>query len=147
MCVSPSTLQTFIILINLRSSFSLSWAFSCWIIRERTLMDKEGTTANKKHSQGIFSRCFLFLPIAHVVKVLGELRQVGTLLLILLLGPEQHLRNLQNNRKAWTSGLELTLNLQTLSQSNPEIRCSSILKRRDMKLDASTSPRDFKGEF
>lgn len=49
----------------------------------------------------------MFLPIAHVVKVLGELRQVGTLFLILLLGPEQHLRNLQNDRKASTSGLEL----------------------------------------
>lgn len=42
---------------------------------------------------------FLHLPIAHVVKVLCELRQVRTLLLILLLGPEQHLRNLENNRK------------------------------------------------
>lgn len=33
-------------------------------------------------------------PIAHVVKVLGELSQVRTLLLVLLLGPKQNFGNL-----------------------------------------------------
>lgn len=42
----------------------------------------------------------LVVPIAHVVKVLCELSQVRTLLLILLLGPKQHLRNLKDNRKS-----------------------------------------------
>lgn len=41
----------------------------------------------------------LDLPIAHVVKVLSELSQVWTLLLILLLGPKQHLRNLKNKTR------------------------------------------------
>lgn len=43
---------------------------------------------------------FVALPIAHVVKVLCELSQVRTLLLILLLGPKQHLRNLKENRES-----------------------------------------------
>lgn len=34
-------------------------------------------------------------PVAHVVKVLCELSQVWTLLFILLLGPKQHLRDLE----------------------------------------------------
>lgn len=33
-------LVTFMILMNLSSSFSLSWAFSCWMMIERTLVDR-----------------------------------------------------------------------------------------------------------
>lgn len=40
---------------------------------------------------------FFVIPIAHVVKVLCELSQVRTLLLILLLGPKQNFGNLKEN--------------------------------------------------
>ena len=45
-------------------------------------------------------RCHIILPIAHIVKVLCELSQIGTLLLILFLGPKQHLRNLEGEQKS-----------------------------------------------
>lgn len=41
---------------------------------------------------------FWVVPIAHVVKVLRELGQVGTLLLVLLLGPKQDLWDLKGRR-------------------------------------------------
>lgn len=40
-------------------------------------------------------------PVAHVVKVLCELSQVWTLLFILLLGPKQHLRDLEKISRGW----------------------------------------------
>lgn len=42
-------------------------------------------------------------PITHVVKVLCELSQVGTLLLILLLRPKQNLWNLEEKKESWLS--------------------------------------------
>lgn len=107
--------------MNLRSSFSLSWAFSCWIIKERTLEDAnrintmvstfmrirwpEREDRNASDWQwSVLAWCLLcwVVPIAHIVKVLRELSQVRTLLLILLLGPKQHLRNLKGEQEGLT---------------------------------------------
>lgn len=50
--------------------------------------------------------CVLASPVAHVVKVLCELSQVWTLLFILLLGPKQHLRDLEKISRGLTEGAE-----------------------------------------
>ena len=48
------------------------------------------------------NQCESVSPVAHVVKVLCELGEVGTLLFILLLGPQQHLWNLEEDRRVTT---------------------------------------------
>lgn len=63
---------------------------------------------------------FGVLPIAHVVKVLCELSQVRTLLLILLLGPKQYLRNLKGKQEEEIIGLELSVQTQLMSVNTGE---------------------------
>lgn len=107
------SMVTFMILMNFKSSRSLSWAFSCSMMMDRTLGEhgqKGQVSPQVGGSSGLSSartrvssgpelpQAVPRSPVRHVVEVLRELCQVGALLLILLFCPEQNLGDLQGGQ-------------------------------------------------